>query len=837
MRLILFMSMLFASTFSDGQYRQPGASEIKLKLKKLNFLGSVLYVAAHPDDENTRAITYLANGRLAATAYLSMTRGDGGQNLIGPEIGELLGVIRTQELLAARRIDGGQQFFTRAIDFGFSKNYQETLEIWGKEEILSDVVQIIRQFKPDVILTRFPPDERAGHGHHTSSAILAQEAFDTSNDPKAFPEQVKTFGLWQVSALYTNTGRWWNQTINESTPGIIAMNVGTYNPLLGESYSEIAAASRTSHKSQGFGSSGSRGDAQEFFEFIKGDKADKEIFEKVNTTWTRVKGSEIVQQLVSKVISEFNEENPAHSVPTLLELRRQINLLENSVWKTRKLKEVDQVIIDCIGLYMEVKATNFMVTPGQQVTLSFEVINRSATAISLNKIASKQLSLDSTLSLSLTNNSSHIFRSTKSLNSDAAYSSPYWLKDSHPIGLFTVQDKSLIGKPENDAAMNAEAEFSVQGEKLVIATPIIYKWTDPVRGELMRPVEIVPPVFVNFPERVVVFKDQSPKSISVLVKSASQKKISGNLTLDLPAGWKSEPTTIAFELSKLNEEKTLTFNVVGGKAEVDGIIRAVAEVEGKTYSNSLQQITYDHIPVQTLLPEAKVRALRININKVGSVIGYIKGAGDEIPASLRNLGYEVWEMKNEEVTEANLQRVNAVVLGIRTINTNERIGFIMPTLLKYVERGGTLVVQYNTNNDFEMDKDKIAPYPITLSRDRVTEENSEVRILKPDHPALNYPNKITAKDFDGWVQERGLYFPSAWSNKYDALLSMNDKGEPARNGSLLVGKYGEGHYVYTGLSFFRELPDGVPGAYKLFANLVSLSKQKSLSNEKIKVKK
>jgi len=347
----------------------------------------------------------------------------------------------------------------------------------------------------------------------------------------------------------------------------------------------------------------------------------------------------------------------------------------------------------------------------------------------------------------------------------------------------------------------------------------------------------VPPVFVNFPERVVVFKDQSPKSIGVLVKSASQKKISGNLTLDLPAGWKSEPTTIAFELSKLNEEKTLTFNVVGGKAEVDGIIRAVAEVEGKTYSNSLQQITYDHIPVQTLLPEAKVRALRININKVGSVIGYIKGAGDEIPASLRNLGYEVWEMKNEEVTEANLQRVNAVVLGIRTINTNERIGFIMPTLLKYVERGGTLVVQYNTNNDFEMDKDKIAPYPITLSRDRVTEENSEVRILKPDHPALNYPNKITAKDFDGWVQERGLYFPSAWSNKYDALLSMNDKGEPARNGSLLVGKYGEGHYVYTGLSFFRELPDGVPGAYKLFANLVSLSKQKSLSNEKIKVKK
>lgn len=837
MRLIFLLLILFGSCISNAQHKQPGSSEIKLKLKKLNFLGSVLYVAAHPDDENTRAITYLANDRLASTAYLSMTRGDGGQNLIGPEIGELLGLIRTQELLAARRIDGGQQFFTRAIDFGFSKNYQETLQIWGKEEILSDVVQIIRQFKPDVILTRFPADERAGHGHHTSSAILAEEAFDISNDPKIFPEQVETFGLWQVSALYTNTGRWWNQTINASTPGIITMNVGTYNPLLGKSYSEIAAESRTSHKSQGFGSSGSRGDSQEFFEFVKGDKADKEIFEKVNTTWMRVKGSEKVQQLVSKVILEFNEDNPAVSVPSLLELRKQISLLENSVWKTRKLKEVDQLISDCTGLYLEVKAINYTVTPGQQVTLSVEVINRSATSISLNKIASKQLGLDTTLSLLLANNSSHTFKSTKSLTSDAAYSSPYWLKDSHPIGLFTVQDKLLIGKPENDAAINVEAEFSVQGEKLVLATPIIYKWTDPVRGELMRPVEIVPPVFVNFPQRVVVFKDQSPKSINVLVKSASQKKISGNLTLDLPAGWKSEPTTIAFELSKLNEEKTLTFNVVGGKAEVDGIIRAVAEVDSKAYSYSLQQINYDHIPMQTLLPEAKVRALRININKEGSVIGYIKGAGDDIPASLRNLGYEVWEMKNEEVTEANLKRVNAVVLGIRTLNTNERIGFIMPTLLKYVERGGTLVVQYNTNNDFEMDKDKIAPYPITLSRDRVTEENSEVRILKPDHPALNYPNKITAKDLEGWVQERGLYFPSAWSDKYDALLSMNDKGEPARNGSLLVGKYGEGHYVYTGLSFFRELPDGVPGAYKLFANLVSLSKQKPLPKEKIKVKK
>jgi LmbE family N-acetylglucosaminyl deacetylase len=834
---ILIILFLFIAHITFAQHGQPSSSEIKLKLKKLNFLGSVLYVAAHPDDENTRAITFLANDRLAATAYLSMTRGDGGQNLIGPEIGELLGLIRTQELLAARRIDGGQQFFTRAIDFGFSKNYQETLEIWNKEEILSDVVQVIRQFQPDVILTRFPPDERAGHGHHTSSAILAQEAFDISNDPKKYPDQVSAFGTWQVSTLYTNTGRWWNQTINENTPGIVIMNVGAYNPLLGKSYSEIAADSRTSHKSQGFGSSGSRGDSQEFFEFVKGNKVEKDFFEKINTSWTRVKDGDKVQPLVNKVIFEFNEDKPELSVPLLLEVRKQILLLDNSVWKQRKLKEVDQLLIDCSGLFIAVRANNYLTTSDQPVSVSLEAINRSDVAISLLNVKSQVLGLDSALSFPLKNNASVVLKSVKDLASNVNYSAPYWLKNSHSIGLYNVTDKSLIGKPENEAAISMEVTVSVMDEKLIINVPVIYSWTDPVRGELKRPVEIVPLVFVNFQQSVFVFKDQVTQPIRVLIKSASQRQVAGSLTLELPTGWKSEPAAIPFELSTMNEEQTLTFNVTGGKTEIDATIKAVAEIGGKPYSHSIQQIVYDHIPIQTLQPEARARALRININKAGSVVGYIKGAGDDIPTSLRNLGYEVWEMKNEEVTASNLKRVDAVVLGIRALNTNERIGFIMPTLLDYVKSGGTMVVQYNTNQDIEMDKDKFSPYPLTLSRDRVTQENSEVRILKPDHPALNYPNKITSKDFEGWVQERGLYFPNKWSEHYDALLSMNDKGEPARDGSLLIANYGEGHYVYTGLSFFRELPDGVPGAYKLFANLVSLKKVKSLPNEKIKTKK
>lgn len=826
MRLHFLLVFLLSNLLAGGQHHQPSASEIKLKLKKLNFLGSVLYVAAHPDDENTRAIAYLANDRLAATAYLSMTRGDGGQNLIGPEIGELLGLIRTQELMAARRIDGGQQFFTRAIDFGFSKNYQETLEIWNKEEVLSDVVRVIRQFQPDVILTRFPPDERAGHGHHTSSALLAQEAFDLSNNSSIYPDQVKAFGTWQVSALYTNTGRWWNQTINENTPGILAMNVGTYNTLLGKSYSEIAAESRTQHKSQGFGSPGRRGDALEFFEFVKGTQATHDVFEKVNTTWSRIKGGDKVQPLITKVIQEYNIDNPSASVPALIEIRKALLLLEQSVWVKRKLLEVEQLIKDCTGLYLEVTTTHYMAAPGESVQLSFEVINRSPASIVLEKLESKALRFDSTLSLSPKDNFPIAFKSTKQIQQNLPYSAPFWLSQPHATGLYTVTDPQLIGKPENDPAIIIETAVRIQGELMKVSVPVVHKWTDPVKGELTRPFEIVPPVFVNFSQSVFVLKDQTPQYVTVLVKSGSQRKMKGEVKLDLPSGWTSSPATIPFELQKINEELSLTFLVVGGSEELDASIRAIAQVEGKEFSVSYRQIQYDHIPVQTLLPPAQARALRINARKEGSVIGYIRGAGDDIPVSLRNLGYEVWEMKDEEITPANLKRVDAVVLGIRALNTNERIRYNMPTLFNYVREGGTLVVQYNTSNDLELDADKIAPYPLKLSRDRVTQEDSEVRILKPDHPLLNYPNKITHSDFEGWIQERGLYFPSSWGEPFEALLSMNDKGEPERNGSLLVAPYGEGYYIYTGLSFFRELPEGVPGAYKLFANLVSAGKPK-----------
>ncbi|MEO5601180.1 MAG: PIG-L family deacetylase [Cyclobacteriaceae bacterium] len=817
----LLLFFLPVCLFSQPQ-QQPDAAHIKLKLKKLNFLGAVLYMAAHPDDENTNIIAYLANHKLASTAYLSMTRGDGGQNLIGPEIGELLGLIRTQELLAARNIDGGQQFFTRAIDFGFSKSAAEALSVWGKDAVLSDAVKIVRQYQPDIIITRFPPDERAGHGHHTASAIVAGEAFELAAKAEVFPEQLKELTTWQVKRLYTNTGRWWNTKIDANTPGIITLDVGGFNPLLGKSYSEVSALSSSQHKSQGWGRGGERGYRPEFLEYMKGDRAIKDIFEGIDTTWARVPGGKKIQPLVERALQEFDEEKPSAIVPLLFRIRNEIAGLGNSVWKKRKLQETEQLIENCLGLFIEVTAAHYQSPPGESVQSSVELLNRCPMDLKILKITGTGLQWDSTLSASLRINSPIVINLKAPVSTDASYSGQYWLQSSHGTGLFTVNDPVKIGLPQNHPAVNFSFEILVGAEKLTVSRPMIYQWVDPVKGELWRPFEIVPPMSINLSENVLIFNSGEAKKINLFLKSSTDQKLRGTATLKLPQGWSCEPNVIDFDLPQRGAEQTRSLVVHPSQKEYNGNIMAVAEVNGKQYDQSLQMISYDHFPIQTLLHPAQTKVVRIDLNKEGTSIGYIRGAGDEVPSALRNMGYEVWEMNNDEVTPANLRTMDAVVLGIRALNTNDRAPYFMPAVLDYVKSGGTVVVQYNTNA--RMDTEEFFPYPLKLSRERVTQENSEVKILKPDHPVVNTPNKITQADFKGWVQERGLYFPDQWDAKFEAILSMQDDGETPKNGSLLVAKYGDGYYVYTALSFFRELPEGVPGAYKLLANIVSLGK-------------
>ena len=802
--------------------RQPDAAQIQLKLKKLNFLGSVLYMAAHPDDENTNIIAYLSNEKLASTAYLSLTRGDGGQNLIGPEMRELLGVIRTQELLAARRIDGGEQFFTRAIDFGFSKSAAEAFSVWGKDAVLSDAIKVIRQYQPDVIITRFPPDERAGHGHHTASAVVAGEAFDLSSRSNVFPEQVKEFGTWQVKRLYTNTGRWWNRTVNENTPGVITIDVGGYNTLLGKSYSEISALSSSQHKSQGWGRPGERGYKPEFLEHVKGAPASKNIFEGVDTTWSRVPGGGTVQSLVGQALTEFNPENPAASVPLLFRIRNEIQKLDKNVWRNRKLRETEDIIVDCLGLFVEATSNISQCAPGEPVKVKVELVNRSATDLQVEGISAALLQWDSSFTTTIHPNSPALMNFTRTIDGSTEFSDPYWLTLPHNTGLYSVKNSQRIGMPENPPAVSFKFRMRVNDQTLLLERPLIYKWVDPVKGELWRPFEIMPPVTVNLSEDVMVFGTQDPKSLTLLIRSSSDQKVSGTVLLELPRGWRAEPSSAAFELGARGEEEIKTVTIYPSSGEYNGVIKARATVNGKDYQNSLRIIAYDHIPMQTLLPKSQAKAVRIDLRKAGETIGYIDGAGDEIPAALRNMGYHVVELSNEHVTPTNLKGLDAVVLGVRALNTNDRARYFMPAVLEYVKEGGTVVVQYNTNA--RMQTEKFSPYALTVGRDRVTDEAAAVTVLKPNHPVMNVPNKITAKDFDGWVQERGLYFPEEWDTNFEALLSMSDKGEAPTSGSLLVATYGKGHYIYTGLSFFRQLPEGVPGAYKLFANLVSLGK-------------
>ncbi len=825
--ILAICSIFFLTALHAQAPRKYTSAEIYEAVKKLNFLGSVLYVAAHPDDENTRMIAYLANEVKANTAYLSLTRGDGGQNLIGAEIEELLGLIRTQELLAARRVDGGKQLFTRANDFGFSKHPDETLKIWNKEEVLADVVWAFRKWQPDVVINRF--DHRspgATHGHHTSSAMLSLEAFDLAGDTKAFPGQLTYFGPWKPQRVFFNTS-WFFYGSQEAfekadKSNLVRVDVGGYYPALGKSLGEVAAESRSMHKCQGFGSAGVRGSERDYLELLRGTmpKDSSNIFEGINTTWTRVPGGAAIGKILEKVEKEFQLAKPGASVPELVKAYRLMENLPDGFWKRTKMEEIKEVIKACLGLYFEVTATESSASPGEALTLRTEVVQRSGMPIRLEQVRYVPLKADSTLANTLKVNQRITWNSRVILPVDMATSNPYWLTEPHSLGLYTVKEQSLRGVPENPRPLKAIFQFVVEGAPITFESDVVYKFTDPVKGEVYQPFEVTPPVYVKLERKVFVFPNEKEQEVAVMVK-AGKNGLSGQLRLQIPLGWKVQPAQHNFEVKRKGEDAVFRFIVSPPEGKSDGMITPVATVNGREFSQSLMRINYDHIPVQTVFEDATGRAVRIELEKSGNSIAYLVGAGDDIPASLRAIGYEVTLIEDGGLTNTDLSRFDAVVTGIRAYNTREDLRFGQPRLLEYVRNGGTLVVQYNTNGGLRVPVAEIGPYTMNLSRERVTVEEAEMRFLKPNHPLLNTPNKITATDFDGWVQERGLYFPGQWDNRYDAVLSCNDPGEPARDGALLYAEFGKGKFIYTGLAFFRQLPAGVPGAYRLFANLIS----------------
>lgn len=827
--LVVALAWGFFPLYSQAPKRMSSA-EIHQAIKKLNFLGSVLYVAAHPDDENTRLISYMANEVKANTAYLSLTRGDGGQNLIGPEIESMLGLIRTQELLAARRVDGGNQLFTRANDFGFSKHPDETMQIWNKDAVLSDVVWAMRKWQPDIVINRF--DHRTPgrtHGHHTASAMLSLEAYDLAADSKAYPDQLALAGVWQPKRVFFNTGVFFfgsREDFEKADKSNLAqVDAGVYYPALGKSNTEIAAESRSMHKCQGFGSAGVRGSEPEYLELLKGvmPKNKSDLFEGINTTWTRVQGGAPIGKLLAAVEHSFNPENPAASIPQLMQAYQLIDKLPDGYWKNVKRAEIQEVIKACLGLFHEALASESSATPGEAVTLRVEVIQRLGNAIRLEQVRFTPVGVDTSFSLPLTVNKRINWSKRVVLPTDLPLSNPYWLNTKGSIGLYTVPEQHLRGLPVTPRNLKAEFHYSIAGIPIVYACDVAYKDTDPVDGEVYQPFEVTPPVYTQLDNKVYLFGDTSTKPVGVTVR-AGKAGMQGTVRLEVPTGWSVTPQSIPFQIKRKGEEVVFTFQVTPPAGQSDGFCMPVATVAGKDYHQSLVEIKYDHIPVQTVFLQAQSRMVRINLEKAGSKIGYVAGAGDDTPASLRAVGYEVNLLQGAALTAQALSGYDAVITGVRAYNTNDDLQFKNPQLLEYVKNGGTLIVQYNTNSELRIPAAEVGPYPLRISRDRVTVEEAEMRFLLPDHPVLNVPNKITAADFDGWVQERGLYFPDQWDKAYSAVLSCNDPGETPKDGSLLVAQYGKGHFIYTGLSFFRELPAGVPGAFRLFTNLISIGK-------------
>ena len=817
-KILVLVSLNFFLLLSFLKAQTPqtiNSAEIFLRLEKLNVLGSVLYIAAHPDDENSRLIAYLAKDRLYRTGYLSMTRGDGGQNLIGDEQGVELGLIRTQEMLAARKVDGAEQFFTRAFDFGFSKSTEETMRIWDKEKILSDVVWVIRKFQPDVLITRFPEEfRRAFHGHHAASAVLAHEALAAAADPNRFPEQFK-YGVqpWQAKRLLWNTFNF--GMVNTTANDQMKLDVGTFNAIIGKSYGEIAAESRTNHKSQGAALPRTRGEALEYFAWVAGDKPDHDLMDGVTTNWSRVEGGDKIQPLVDEAIQHYSLANPEKSVPALVNIYKAILKLKDGYWKTQKLKETQQLIELCSGLWLDATVDNAYAAQGDSLKINIDMLNRLNVNVTVKTVGFGDY--DTAFNLPLAFNKNYSFSKKILVSNKQPITQPYWLEEEMQEGSFNVKDQTLIGDPQSKPAYEARFKMNIDGQDIVFTRAVQYEFLDAVKGDLYEPLTILPPLTGEIDPETILFTSSQEKQFEVYTKNESQKNIQPKISLsnvsdiNIKNEGNSHNSTYTYSAKPIKKESAIFYSTL------------LSDGNGRTDSvKELMTISYDHIPRIDYFKNSRAKFVITDVQIEGKHIGYIEGAGDKVPPALQQMGYDVTILKEKDITTANLKQFDAVIAGVRAYDVHEWLAAKYDVLMDYIRDGGNLIVQYNRNN-LTAKKLKIGPYPFNISNIRVTDEQAKVNFVDPQHPALNYPNKITDKDFEGWVQERGIYFASQPDSNYHAILSMHDPGEPEQKGSLIIADYGRGKFVYTGLVFFRELPAGIPGAYRLLANLIALN--------------
>jgi LmbE family N-acetylglucosaminyl deacetylase len=862
------------------------AGRLAHALDRLSSTARVLYVAAHPDDENTRLLAFLANARHVNATYLSMTRGGGGQNLIGREQDSLLDVLRTQELLAARRLDGARQRFTRMRDFGYSKSAQETLSIWGHEEALGDVVRAIRSLQPDVIITRFD-EQPPNHGHHTASAILAREAFAAAADPKQFPEQLKQgLTVWQAKRLLHNWPIWKDE---QPPAGAIKLDVGSYDVRLGLSYGELAARSRSQHKSQGFGAAGERGPLVESFVHVAGAPAANDLLDGVELGWARYGvAGRAFDAALQKARAALHRDYPERALPGLAEAWRALAALPPAEPRVRDARtELVKLMAAASGLYVRANATKPACSPGSMTPARVEIVLRRPAAVRLSKLTLPDGStapLTESSSSTKTGAAERAWPPKDALAStilpdappqlgaqglspknpqfaaagqlatpapasavdpsllgvhekreisvevkcpaDAAVSTPYWLAQPPETGHFVLTDPSLADDPEGKPPLVAALDLNLAGVDVRLPVPVVYSWLDRVHGERERRVLVEPPATVTPARDAVMFPNGHSVKLTLRVRAAKDA-LDARAFLRLPAGYRAEPAEQRVQLAHQGDDTLLEFVVTPppSAAKTPPATRVFAEpviaVEGRDYSYREDVIDYPHVPLQIVLQPVRIRLSPVALQKPRGLIGYVEGSGDTIAADLAHIGAQVELLSDAGLLDGDLSRFSAIVLGVRAYNTRDVLPRVHARLTKFVEQGGTLVVQYVTRSSISPLDAPVGPYPLDVGRGRVTDENASVKAIDPNDRVLRSPNKLGPVDFEGWVQERGLYFGEKWDERYKPVLEIADPGEPAQRGALLVAKVGRGRYVYTGLAFFRQLPAGVPGAYRLFCNLLA----------------
>jgi LmbE family N-acetylglucosaminyl deacetylase len=810
---------------------------IAQELRSLRTVATVLHIGAHPDDENTELITYLARGRGVRAAYLSLTRGDGGQNELGRDFDEKLGLLRTHELLAARQLDTGRQFFTRAIDFGYSKTPAETLAFWDREQVLGDVVRVIRQFRPDVIVTRFPiPPGSGGHGHHTASGMLAVEAFKLAGDPKAYPEQLAQ-GLtpWQPTRVLWNVFRF-GAGANAPLPldgPTFSQDIAGTDATSGQEFGQIAALSRSQHKTQGLGGFALRprtGPNGQTFLLLAGTPATNDLLDGIDMTWKRYPGGAEIDTALEQIIAGFKADDPGAAAPALLELRAKLAALPRDPVIDDKRAQLDRILVSCLGITVETTVAQAEFTPGEPLDIRYRLIfpqtwQPRSHGIEIKHVDSRATGADLVRQPGVVATNSGLWLVTESLRGvlplNTPVNQPYWLREPSAAGIARVSDPQLIGRPANPPVVSVTHVFKIGAQQLEITDEPVCVTRDE-QGEHRRPLDVIPPVSLTFGSDIFYVAPGASKEVTVEISAA--RPGSGTLRLKTPAGWQVAPAAQPFAFERAGEKSTFTFTLTSPSTGGAGELAAEAELGGRVYSNKRIELRYAHLPPLLLQPPAHVRIASFDLAIRGKTIGYLPGAGDYVAECLEQMGYTVRRLTDADLTPEKLAGLDAVVIGVRAFNERTELKDHLAGLFAWVEQGGTVIAQYNRPNGLAAPT--LAPYALSIEGPapalRVTDERAAVTALA-EHPALMAPNRIGATDWDGWVQERGAYFPSKWDEAHvTPLLAMSDAGEAPLKSSLLVARHGKGHYVYTGLAFFRQLPAGVPGAWRLFANLVSL---------------